>query len=489
MKKPRQDPAYSAWLKEEREVASLLLDPNNPRLPGVTPNPTQRDLIAELVEHDDVYELARDVAEHGYMPVESLVALEENGLTFVLEGNRRLAALKLLLSPDLAPQGWEKKFRALRPIETVAKVGALIAPSRAAAAAILLRRHTREQTRRWEPTMQARFYRRLVDGGVSIDEVAQRYGLVKSAIRDQLRNYRLYQMAAALPLDAKVAKQVRNPRVFPLSVLERFVESTKGREFLCLDFDDRGDPLIKTTPDAFRRAFSRVVTDIATGKIDTRRLNKESDIEQTIAELGAVRPALSAKTHRADKVLDLPLRPTTLSVPTPSAPKRARRVTPVAAIPKGLQCTLDEPRTREIFSELKALPVDKYPNAHSVLLRLLLEFGVYNYLVKSKQLEGLIDAERARRKKKGGELPRDWAPTLRQMLTHLQGLHVVRPNPQAAKSLARVLSDTRSLISIDGLDSFVHNLTALPDARTITSLWRTLEGVLEVVLSEPEPRR
>jgi hypothetical protein len=71
----------------------LLLDPKNPRLPLTGAATPQRQLVAQLVEFDKVYELARGIVEHGFYPTEVLIGVEEAGKKVIIEGNRRLAAL------------------------------------------------------------------------------------------------------------------------------------------------------------------------------------------------------------------------------------------------------------------------------------------------------------------------------------------------------------------------------------------------------------
>lgn len=83
-------------------VSSLLLDVSNPRFEPVA---TQREAINVLLgdEPQKLIRLAEDIVEQGRLsPVESaIVAKLPEGLT-VLEGNRRVASLKLLANPSLA---------------------------------------------------------------------------------------------------------------------------------------------------------------------------------------------------------------------------------------------------------------------------------------------------------------------------------------------------------------------------------------------------
>ncbi len=103
---------YSKWKESQLTVTNLLLDPINARIPGSSPTLSQRELLADLVENDKVLDLAKSIVDNGFFPVESLIMVEESKKKYVVEGNRRLAALKLLISPEMAPdKAWERRFR------------------------------------------------------------------------------------------------------------------------------------------------------------------------------------------------------------------------------------------------------------------------------------------------------------------------------------------------------------------------------------------
>ena len=96
---------FKKWKRTSGSVTRLMLDPLNPRLPEADRELSQRELLAALIENDDVEGLAKSVVDKGYYPLEPLIAIDgENGNRIVIEGNRRLAALKLLISPDGAPK-------------------------------------------------------------------------------------------------------------------------------------------------------------------------------------------------------------------------------------------------------------------------------------------------------------------------------------------------------------------------------------------------
>ncbi len=80
----------------------LFLDPSNPRLAeaGLTVRDQSR-ILKLLWEERAVNEIVTSIAASGYWPQEVLFAVQEVGKLIVVEGNRRLSAVKLLSSPDL----------------------------------------------------------------------------------------------------------------------------------------------------------------------------------------------------------------------------------------------------------------------------------------------------------------------------------------------------------------------------------------------------
>lgn len=79
-------------------MGRLRLDPLNPRLPEQLHGANQVDLLSYLNENGVLDELIRSLDDNGFFQHEPLIGVEEaNGDLVVLEGNRRLAALKVYL--------------------------------------------------------------------------------------------------------------------------------------------------------------------------------------------------------------------------------------------------------------------------------------------------------------------------------------------------------------------------------------------------------
>lgn len=85
-------------------VSKLIFDIRNPRLVEfneINSQSTEEQTIKVLWEAMDVRELVLSIAASGYFKNEPLIVSQEDGRNIVLEGNRRLAAVKVILNPEL----------------------------------------------------------------------------------------------------------------------------------------------------------------------------------------------------------------------------------------------------------------------------------------------------------------------------------------------------------------------------------------------------
>ena len=91
---------------EAVEVDQLLLDPENPRLEGMVKTTDQVEIIKAMWKEMAVNEVALSIAANGFFEEEPLFAIPAppvNGKKAycVVEGNRRLTAVKLLRDENL----------------------------------------------------------------------------------------------------------------------------------------------------------------------------------------------------------------------------------------------------------------------------------------------------------------------------------------------------------------------------------------------------
>lgn len=85
-------------------VEELNFDRTNPRLAGygIQPKTSDEELIDVLWSEMAVDEVAMSIAASGFWAQEPLIVSKEKGVWVVIEGNRRLAAVKALIDPKVA---------------------------------------------------------------------------------------------------------------------------------------------------------------------------------------------------------------------------------------------------------------------------------------------------------------------------------------------------------------------------------------------------
>ena len=87
---------------ENKQVQMILtteldFDPENPRFYRLNHKHSVEAVIEEMLDDESVQDLMLSIGQQGYFPGEPLLVVKEfNGRYTVVEGNRRLAAVKLL---------------------------------------------------------------------------------------------------------------------------------------------------------------------------------------------------------------------------------------------------------------------------------------------------------------------------------------------------------------------------------------------------------
>ncbi|MGZ3862348.1 MAG: ParB/RepB/Spo0J family partition protein [Bacteroidia bacterium] len=83
-------------------LSQLSFDPLNPRLPEAYKDTSDDEVINWFLSDASLIDLMASIAENGFFQGEPIIVIKEQGKFIVVEGNRRLAAVKLLNKPESA---------------------------------------------------------------------------------------------------------------------------------------------------------------------------------------------------------------------------------------------------------------------------------------------------------------------------------------------------------------------------------------------------
>lgn len=144
----------------------LQFDERNPRLPEELADRSQDNLLVYITTEYHPLEIAKSISAHGYFPSEPLIVIKSDSKYVSVEGNRRLAALKLLSSPALAatlnlPDA-DEWAEAAEGAQLPEKIPCILASSRDQVAPIIGYRHI-SGIEPWDPWAKARFLATLID--------------------------------------------------------------------------------------------------------------------------------------------------------------------------------------------------------------------------------------------------------------------------------------------------------------------------------------
>ncbi len=206
----RSEPQMRATPENRRiktmPVDRLLLDPDNPRLVTIGDERGQFEILQVLYREMAVDELVDSIAANGYFPEEPLFVIpaepdgdSDEGVKryTVVEGNRRLAAVLILLNDD-----WRKKLKAtdLPRIDQSRKndlreLPVSIYDKREQLWAFLSFRHI-NSPKAWDSFSKARYVAQVhADYGVSLEEIARKIGDRHATVERLFRGYKVLQQA------------------------------------------------------------------------------------------------------------------------------------------------------------------------------------------------------------------------------------------------------------------------------------------------------
>lgn len=472
--------AAPTWATTDYAVKSLQLDTHNPRLPEDIPR-SPREIIQHLFDHDKALDLATSIATRGFFSNEPLLAIEDAGRTIVVEGNRRLAALKALLDPRLVEganrKALEKLAAKLGSSGQISTVPVTMAPNRRATDPQIAGRHVGTPVLAWEAENRARFILAKLEEGYNDAALEDQLGFSASDVQKARQTKAIADMARSLDLNGDLKAKLDNPRAQVFSTIGRVFDSTVGRKYLGVEPDQQSGIRGTTTTDHFVPAFKKLVVDVIEGRASSRKLNTNENIASYFDEAG-VKPAKSKGKFAPDDIVSgKKPGPATAKAAGISPAKHTKKET-TRVVPRNFQVYFGTRRLKAIRDELAAMDRETFPNAGAVLLRVFLELSIEHYLDKTGDLKRL-KADLAAK----GKLRYDRVE-LQHMIGRVVSIAKAKLDPRDATSVEKALRyDAAAPFSIRELHDFVHAQDQ-PNPRDIKTFWQRTEPLFRLMLEK-----
>ena len=178
-------------------MADLYLDPRNPRLASHDFSVTdQAEILKVLWKEMAVNELIDSIAATDYWEHEEIFASNQDGRLVVIEGNRRVAAVKLLVDPALRQQVGASGVPDLRkePLKALTELPVVVCDRKQIWEYVGFKHVNGPQE--WDSIAKAGYIARVHNEyGIKLDEIARRIGDRHDTVKRMYRGLMVLEQA------------------------------------------------------------------------------------------------------------------------------------------------------------------------------------------------------------------------------------------------------------------------------------------------------
>ena len=454
-------------------ITNLLLNPSNPRF-----NPVEHQLeaIDAMVrdQQDKLVTLGNHIAFYGLNPSDIVLVKPHNKQWVVREGNRRITALKLINEPDLIPSDFpklKKEFQLLSisfDKDILKNIQCVILENEDEINEWVRLKHTGQNegsgTVGWDGQQTSRF-RVIADGKpdmrLSFLDELRLMDDVPQSIKDGLGNIKktnwdrligdpdIREIMGIEISDKKL--QLKNginlflPMVLydliyeDLSVGDiylkkdriKYIESLRQRltQENIEASDEQTSVSTRETNNSQGRGYS------ASNSSGNNYNNENTDSRQ---QSSSANQQTSNSSHNSKRGYSYHINRKTL-VPSPH------------------KLTITHARILKIFNELKALAVDEYPNAVSVLFRVFTELSIDCFIINKHLADSKLNADS------------NLAYKINAVATYLETNKIMTKHE--LRAIRQMTASENQTQSVRTFNSYVHNKDVTPSSTDLKSAW------------------
>lgn len=432
--------------KKPIKIANLLLNVDNPRF-DTTAN--QREAVGTIISElsKKMMVLIQSIIVDGLNPSEltMVTSTKKTGKYKVLEGNRRIAALKLIHNPNMFKDKYKSFTNGLKKIlrnyhgNKINEVDCVIFTNEEEANRWIKLKHTGENNGKgvvsWDAQQVGRFDAR-VGGKESVGLQAINF----------LKNFD----------DKDINEKLQKTPItsFERLLTDRYIQSVLGLEI--------NNGLLETNlvREEITKGLLKIVGDLASKKIKVKDIYTKDDRRNYVSSFKEKDVPNPRKLAENTWYLNSPYK-------RKSKPKKKAKPQPterVYLIPPNCMLDVDETKANKIYRELRNLEVEKFKHAVSVLFRVFMELSVDKFVEKYR-LPTIYQSSK------------DKKLSLRAKLKNV--IEYMTSNGMATNSELKgartVTQGTDNMFSMDTFNDYVHNRYFSPTIDALTTGWDNIQ--------------
>ena len=419
------------------------------------PVASQKEAIDRLIDDqaDKLYALAAHIVENGLNPndrVQVTTSNHDKTKFNVLEGNRRIVALKLLNNPDLIDGGkhspLKKKFRKLHnksKSQVITELECTLYDDPVEADKWIKLKHAGQSegvgTVAWNAQQVQRFEEK-VEGKSSI----------------ALQTITILHNSPDVPTDIK-----RNLADLKITNLDRLLSDPDVRDFLGIEINN-GIIQSEVAEKEVIKGLSQVVKDLLNPNFKVKQIYTKEDRNDYIKHFS--KPSKPDTNNKALKPWQFNGTP---SAPTSKSKSKARP-NPTGRstlIPKTCVLKVKNPKVNAIYHELQKLKIENFTNAAAVSLRVFVELSLDCYIEENRLTTANIDSPLLKK--------------VAEVANHLEANKLA--DRHICKGIRSSTNNENDLLGIKTWHAYVHNPKFSPAAPNLVITWDNIQTFIERV--------
>jgi len=436
------------------KLTDILVNTDNYRFSPVT---GQREAIERMVEDqgDKLFNLAEHIMVHGLNPNDKIqVALSghDKSKFNVLEGNRRIVALKILHNPDSldfdGQASLKKRFKKLHEnhkSKIVSDIECTVYDDPSEADQWIKLKHTGANegigTVEWDKHQKERFEEK-VEGKSSI----------------------AFQAVKLLHASPDVPREIKE-RLADLKItnLDRLISDPAVRDTLGLEISN-GQLQSEVDKKEVVKGLTKIAKDLLDPKFDVKDIYTKEDRKKYLESFPK-----SSKPDLKKAIKRWQVGDTSGIPPYRPGPKKGTKRERKALIPRTCIMTINNPKVEAIYNELQKLHVEEFKNSVAVMFRVFVELSIDCYR-EAHKLSNTPSSS-----KSGTDLQQKFF----QVINHLETAKII--DTGISQGIRTSIKEKNGIFGVDAWHGYVHNNRFSPIPQNLMTMWDNMQEFMERV--------